>query len=500
MDYNARPSSLNPVGYVRNQVLNSWPQCCTLVEIQDSSEVKLNRDLLSPGSENYLHLIIPLVVLALNTSTISFVYNFKLCRPCSLVTIQIENFFTAKMADEQEDKEFCWPEMRFPGSPFLAYHLFIVNAWTMNETQLWKFGRTTRKIHPTVFAVRTQESLNLYTLSLQADRLVLFQTFPHRNGGISLRNQLVSPSNKVNYEGAPITVNMCPACGKGIEYFRRTRTWNSLVEGIVYELVHHVNGTYREKKVMTLTRTGPDKDGKWDEWIQPLVDGVAAISTIQRHTAGGSRVVMYTRPAFYDNVCFLTETAKRVVKSPAFKLLSPLNPYIWISSCVSLFLVFVFIEISIHSHRKMQLQRLPLQSGDKKDPFKSKVPPHFHFFTLSTLLKPVLEQGGMAENFAKNVRNDRQSRLLMALWLILLTVLIGGYKSAMTSVLVRPSYTNPPSTFKELAYSDYKIFAVFWTDNLQLDFQSLNNEIGRRLVERAVEYNYYNPDVSINRT
>ena len=127
---------------------------------------------------------------------------------------------------------------------------------------------------------------------------------------------------------------------------------------------------------------------------------------------------------------------------------------------------------------------------------KSCLSPHDHLLTFSALLRPLIDQGGLTGSFGENIRNDEQSKLLIGVWLVLTIVLIAGYKSAMTSSLVAPAYKNPPSTFEELADSNFKVFAVYWKDDLKLKFQSLNNNVGRRLVERAVEYKYYDDDVS----
>ena len=483
----------------RNQVLKSWPECSTIIQVEDSSQVPQN--LLPTPNEN-LRLIVP-ILFALNMSSVSFAYSFKLCSPCSVVFIEVSHILHTHVTTDTEENGFYWPVMRFPGSPFRTYHFFFLTDMTnsVNESELYKFAKSTHKIHPKLFAILAKESLKIYILSLAADRLILSQTFPNANDHNSFPDKPVRTSSRLNYEGAPIVVNICTTCGKGIEYFRKTGTWNSLFEGVVYELLLLVNGTLEEQRIMTLPHVGTHKDGRWDDWLQPLIDGNAAISTVQRHTIPGSRVVMYTRPVYFDYACFITEKPKRVVKSQALKLISPLSPNVWIGSGISLFVLFIFIEFSIRTHRYMERQQYFRQLLFKcrtvnKEMMDSMLSPHFCFLTLGALLKPLLEQGGMTESFSENVRNDHQTKLLIGLWLILLIVLISGYKSAMTSVLVLPAYTTPPSTFKELAYSDYKIWAVFWTDNLELDFQLLNNQVGKRLIERAVEYNYFDDEVS----
>ena len=487
--------------FIQNEIQKSWAphQCTTPLQVEDSSQG--SAELVDSKGEN-LHLIIP-ILLAVNTSvSLSFEYKFRLWRPCSVVFIKISHNFVIHGAAGSEDNAYRWPEIRFPGSPLQAHHVFVMSS-SSKKSQMLDFARTTRKIQPSWYAVSSETTLDVYHLSVNADRLILAGHFPHKNGKILSSYQLPLKSDRLDYEGAPLVVNVCPACGKGIEYFRKTGTWNSLIEGVVYELILLANGTYNEQKLMTLARTGPNEKGEWDEWTQPLIDGTAAISTLQRYNTPGSRVVLYSRPAFYDYVCFITQKPKRIVKSQGLKLLSPLSPEVWLASCISVLMIFLFIEISVRAHRKMLKQwlvsrvyLLRFQGVNQDIAIPNFLPAHAPFSTLSAVLNPLLDQGGMDESLSKNIRNDAQSKVLLGLWLLLIIVLLGGYKSAMTSMLVMPAYTVPPSTFKELAYSNFKVFVVFWPNNLEVSFKSLNNVVGKRVVERAVVYKYYDKDVS----
>ena len=135
----------------------------------------------------------------------------------------------------------------------------------MFEFQLLNFTRATCKIHRTWFALRTKGSLDLYHLKLSFGSLAFVGKFPHRNGHISSGYRL-SPLQTESSDGSvPIVVNVCAVCGKGIEYYRKIGTWHACVQAIMYELVAAVNGAYEEEKVLKLTRSGSDKDGKWND-------------------------------------------------------------------------------------------------------------------------------------------------------------------------------------------------------------------------------------------
>ena len=80
----------------------------------------------------------------------------------------------------------------------------------------------------------------------------------------------------------------------------------------------------------------------------------------------------------------------------------------------------------------------------------------------------------------------------------MIIVLGCGYKSKMTLLVVSPIYTTPPTTFKELADSHFKLNAVFWEGLIKKDFVTMDNDYSRKILERVTEYNYFDTDVSLN--
>ena len=112
-------------------------------------------------------------------------------------------------------------------------------------------------------------------------------------------------------------------------------------------------------------------------------------------------------------------------------------------------------------------------------------------------MKPFLDQSGLSSNtFQREIEKRPLGRLVLGMWFLLLIVLGSEYKSEVTSAVVIPDFTKPPETFKELADSHYKIFAVFWAGNLETDFRSLKNSYSDAIVNRVKEENYFDRDVS----
>ena len=125
------------------------------------------------------------------------------------------------------------------------------------------------------------------------------------------------------------------------------------------------------------------------------------------------------------------------------------------------------------------------------------LPSHLHRLTFSALVKPVFDQNGLSSRiFKRNIDKEDVGKFVLGMWFILLIVLGCGYKSKFTSVVVLPEFTRPPTTFRELAGSHYTPFAIVWVNNLENNFQALNTEYSRKLVDTVREYNYFDADVS----
>ena len=114
---------------------------------------------------------------------------------------------------------------------------------------------------------------------------------------------------------------------------------------------------------------------------------------------------------------------------------------------------------------------------------------------LSTLLKSVVGQPGICQNSKPVVGKEPAHRFLLGAWLAALIVLVCSYTATMTSNIVMPVYTKPPTKFQELAHSDNKLFAEGWTNNLELDLASLNTTTSRKIFAKVKDTNIINNEV-----
>ena len=125
------------------------------------------------------------------------------------------------------------------------------------------------------------------------------------------------------------------------------------------------------------------------------------------------------------------------------------------------------------------------------------LPKHEHIFTLGALLKPSLHQSGLSSSmFQSDIQKRWLGRVIVGLWFLLLIVICNEYKSEVTSAVVVPTFTKPPETFKELSDSDYSLYAVFWSGNLEEAFKSSKSSYSDSIVGRVKERNYFDKDVS----
>ena len=76
--------------------------------------------------------------------------------------------------------------------------------------------------------------------------------------------------------------------------------------GVVCEFALKVSGTLEMEEVFVAPRDHRNKDGEWDAWFQPLVNGTAAMALLYRVTIEKSKLCHVTRPISFSNCCFIT--------------------------------------------------------------------------------------------------------------------------------------------------------------------------------------------------
>ncbi|CAG7727939.1 unnamed protein product, partial [Allacma fusca] len=133
-------------------------------------------------------------------------------------------------------------------------------------------------------------------------------------------------------------------------------------------------------------------------------------------------------------------------------------------------------------------------AADESTIAKNILPEHISRLTLFAIVKPILNQNGLdSQILLKNVK-DNLTRFVLGNWFLMLIVPMCAYESKLIEMIALPYTKQPPSTFAELAESNYEIGAVFWTGVIESSFLALNNNMSKKITERAQEYGYFDPD------
>ena len=429
----------------------------------------------------------------------------RLYRPCSLVLVD------ATEAYKRDENITTWPLSfkQFPGHPHQIYHLFFLRLENDSvEDFLLDFASTAVKLQHAFFALSySNGEIVLYTRNLGFSSWYVSSTYKPGAEGPFLHEE------KSNFGGATALAMVCAVCQRALEDFKSTGTWRDFLAATKYELVTSLNGSLEMQPVFTLPNTGLNEDGEWDEFVKPTLNGEAVFAALLKPSAYNRHAVYLSEPMFFDSTAFITARPKRIYYSSLGKLYEPLTTAVWIGTCVSVIVMVIAVETIIHAKRG--LTEVPIfpkkwtralasvvirRLGHpylcpKKSLLESQ---HEHSHTIHAVVDPLLDQSGLRSRVFQENINHGTTRLLVGMWFLLVIVLSQAYKSMMTSLIVRPRYKSPPTTFAELIKSDYDIGCVFFEDNIELDFLALNNSLSREILRRVLPYDYFIPRVSIS--
>ena len=430
----------------------------------------------------------------------------KYYRPCSIFLYSILSL--ANVSDNSSLNYDNWPKPPRAGSDDTSYHIFIL-PWASNEPKdlpdfLHDFARTTRKtLHGFFSVIRTNSlSVQTYALSSIGDELGLISTFESSCPACLQKGILEKPDP--NFHEAPLVANMCAICGKeGLETFKKTGVWVDHLVGTMYELTLQVNASLEIEPIFGQSRTGLTAEGEWDGYVQPTFDGSAAFVMLLEPSVENRKVIYVTKPIFDDNVCFMTHRPKRLRLNRLSRLTQPLKSTVWLAIAESLICLFIAIEVTVAVQRHLKFEHFAMAAKKSRSQLPkiqrallwNIIPEHFSTWTVTALIKSALDQNGLSNpTFSQNVEGTI-ARLLLTLWYLMLIVVGCGYKSNLTSMIVKPVYLQPPQTFSELAESNYEIGSVFYTGNLDASFAAFNNSMSREIQARVIEHDFLEPYV-----
>ena len=372
-----------------------------------------------------------------------------------------------------------WPEtVDVGGSMHQNFHVFILMNVPM--TDLLRFAQSTaRLLHAVQLHPEGNHAVGIFKLGssgLALKHILTCATVDKK----FIKNDILVFETMSDLERTNLHVLLfCGkiGCAERLEEFRRTGLWYGLPLASTHELNQLVNGTLKFVDLHAPHVDGRNKaTGKWDAWTQPLVDGTAEISIMIRSPVEKSKVVYPTIPFSFENVVFATRKARKVGNARSWaRLLAPFTPQVWLYWLTSVVALLVTMKW--------------VSSAARCDSKGGTAPQLF-----AVLVKPILGQPPVV--CEKGVIGHHSIfRLLLGMWLLSLIILVFGYTSTMTSHIVLPSFENLPTTFEELANSNFTLFGKYWKGTIEKYFESLNNTLGRRLLSRVVDTNMFSTEV-----
>ena len=354
------------------------------------------------------------------------------------------------------------------------FHVFVhMNKLMKYVLRLAK--STTRLYHAVHLHVDDKQTFEIFKISGSGLTLKRVLTYTTVDEVVGSKTGVQVFEERPNLEKTAVrALQYCGenGCEERVDGFQNTGRWHSLPFASIHELTQLVNGTMSVVNVFTPQIDGQDEEtGKWDEWTQPLVDGTATLSFIIRASVEKSKVVFTTVPISFDNVVFITRKARKGGNARSWaKLLAPLTPQVWLCCLTSVLALLVAM--------KCALSLSCIIRGDGEGGNTAEL--------LGVLLKPIFGQPPIVcEKIS--VGRDSVFRVLLVTWLLSLVILVFGYTSTMISHIMLPSFENLPTTFDELANSDFKLFGMYWHGNVEKYFKSLHSRMGKRIISRVVD-------------
>ena len=377
----------------------------------------------------------------------------------------------------------AWPEAGPPGgSMYQTFHAFLLARTSMED--LLQFARDTRRIfHAVHVHPYGGSSVNAFKLSGSGSTLELVLSLTSIDAKTASLYATRLFDEEPNLEGTSVHgLHFCGVggCEEKIEEFKTTGRWPNLFLYTIHQLSQLVNGTMTMSDVFLPPTDGQDEEtGEWDEWTQPLVDGSATVSALIRLPLEKSKVVYTTAPAAFDNVVFATTKARKLGKVQSLsKLLAPLAPEVWLCCLISVLALFVTMAFAVAQIPVIRSLGIVATSDQ----------------VAAILIKPIVGQPPLLRG-SEPAGRKASTRLLLGTWLVALIVLTVGYTSTMTSDIVLPLYEHLPTTFEELANSDFKLFGVYWAGTVEKEFESLNSSLGRQMLSRVMDTDLMNKEV-----
>ena len=469
--------------------------CDRLLLVVDLSLLQLLSSNLKSDTESILVLESSLIIAGTNSTVQLPSPPQRLARSCSLILRDGRIFFL-------NEESSAVATIKGQRESYLLFNLFVLMS-RFDSADL--FLRSTKQLLNVLVTISLNDSIEVYRPPLNRQRLQLI-SIVYKAAKVTTKSGILGlaawPGE--NFEGDLLPVTVCVSCAVTLDEYNSKRSNIFWSEAILYELSFRMNATMKFIQIASPPRLDPTMENKWDDWVNPLTDGSAAIATLQPYSRSRIKAFDYAVPVVSDYVTFITRKPHKANSSnPFYRLMSPLSGLVWLSSIIVIIALLVSMETVFYAHRgrlvgqsrsvKMFVRR-HYQGRRRQNVHRFH---HSPFVTLTELMKPLIGYGADDPVFYGRLRRDCNAKFQYGTWLLVSIVLGSAYQSQLTSHLVMPDYAVPPGTFSELANSDMSLYAVLWGGNIEADFRSLNTSYSDKLLRDVTELKYFEPDVSL---
>jgi hypothetical protein len=337
-----------------------------------------------------------------------------------------------------------WIRFYIPGGTFGSFHLF------QHETndqiiQKWNGSRIMRHAAHSSSSMHTKEKERL------------FSTTP-------------------NWNKAPLIQKINPGAGDpNLQYFKTSGEWDNYAVATVYYTAEYMNASLKFETVYSPPVRGILPSGRYDDYIQPLIDGTAQMATFYEPSAFPYGIVLSSKALLYGRAGFITAPPKLQMVSVLEALFLPFSLETWLVLLIIILGIFVLLLVTERlfsfSERVNPFDKLQNRNGTILRLFLG-------------VSKAVLEQPSLEEDIHPVLRKLYFWRPLVC-WSLLSTVLCALYKSELIGAFVRPTFISAPRNFDELSKSAYKINTILFFGNMDVAVRKVNDSLAQMLISRA---------------
>ncbi|CAG7731235.1 unnamed protein product, partial [Allacma fusca] len=270
---------------------------------------------------------------------------------CLTYFSQVENMSTFSLT----------PVATFGDYFYSSYYFFLlpINPLQDSTVGLTELAELTKSIKRPAFLALTINSLRAFITEGLSDKTTIrvfeSEIFPEDiNPKIVKRIQEFSYFNKprINLRQEELKSLVCAVCMPKEDVVEHPiPIFNTL-----FTFMGFINATLIMEPIFSDMNDGNNfRDGEWDEWVEPLLDGTAATSMPLKLVPGHLQI-FYPTKGFFLRVTFHTGRPRKAGFNSLRQLADPFKISVWILTVVFVLTTFIVLELIPYVKSKNEFQ------------------------------------------------------------------------------------------------------------------------------------------------